>query len=182
MIDDWREAWGYNFPFYYAQLAPFPEAGTLGVREAQRKTLLTTTNTGMAVLMDIGEKDDIHPHNKQDVGKRFALLALDKQYGFDYTSSGPVYKSHQTNGNYLTVDFSSKGSGLDFKGDNHDFEIAGEDNEFYDAHAKIINNKLRLHSKNVKKPIHVRYGWKNWTVGTLVNKEGLPASSFTTID
>jgi sialate O-acetylesterase len=182
MIDDWREAWGYNFPFYYAQLAPFPEAGTLGVREAQRKTLLTTTNTGMAVLMDIGEKDDIHPHNKQDVGKRFSLLALNKQYGFDYTSSGPVYKSHQTNGNYLTVDFSSKGSGLEFKGDNHDFEIAGEDNEFYDAHAKIINNKLRLYSKNVINPIHVRYGWKNWTVGTLVNKEGLPASSFTTID
>ena len=182
MIEDWREAWGYNFPFYYAQLAPFPEAGTLGVREAQRKTLLTTTNTGMAVLMDIGEKDDIHPKNKQDVGIRFALLALDKQYGFDYLSSGPVYKSHQTNGNYLTVDFSSKGSGLEFKSDNYGFEIAGEDNEFYDAHAKIINNKLRLHSKNVINPINVRYGWRNWTVGTLVNKEGLPASSFTTID
>ncbi len=83
----------------------------------------------MAVLMDIGEKDDIHPKNKQDVGKRFALLALDKQYGFDYLSSGPVYKSHQTNGNYLTVDFSSKGSGLEFKSDNYGFEIAGEDNE-----------------------------------------------------
>ena len=74
-------------------------------------------------------------------------MAFDKQYGFDYLSSGPVYKSHQTNGNYLTVDFSSKGSGLEFKNDNYGFEIAGEDNEFYDANAKIINNKLRLYNK-----------------------------------
>ena len=80
MIDDWRETWGYDFPFYYAQIAPFPAEGTLD-REAQRKTLESTENTGMAVLMDIGEEDDIHPHNKQDVGKRLALLALDKQYG-----------------------------------------------------------------------------------------------------
>ena len=182
MIEDWREAWGYDFPFYYAQLAPFPGEGTLGIREAQRETLLSTWNTGMAVLMDIGEEDDIHPHNKQDVGKRLALLALEKQYGFDYISSGPVYKSHQTNGNYLTVDFSSKGSGLDLIGDIHEFEIAGKDNVFHQANAEIIDNKVRLNSKNVINPKHVRYGWKNWTYGSLVNKEGLTASSFTTMD
>ncbi len=178
MIDDWREAWEYDFPFYYAQLAPFPAGGTLGVREAQRKTLESTENTGMAVLMDIGEEDDIHPHNKQDVGKRLALLALDKQYGFNYISSGPKYKSHKAKGRYLYVDFDSVGSGLDFIGGKNGFEIAGKNNKFYPATAKIIDNRIRLYSKDVKRPINVRYGWKNWTVGTLFNKEGLPASSF----
>ena len=181
MIDDWRETWGYDFPFYYAQIAPFPSEGTLGVREAQRKTLESTENTGMAVLMDIGEEDDIHPHNKQDVGKRLALLALDKQYGFNYVSSGPKYKSHQPKGRYLYVDFDSVGSGLDFVGGESGFEIAGKDNKFYPAVAKIISNKIRLYSKDVKRPINVRYGWKNWTVGTLFNKEGLPASSFSSL-
>ena len=182
MIDDWRETWGYDFPFYYVQIAPFPEQGNIGVREAQRKTLESTKNTGMAVLMDIGEEDDIHPHNKQDVGKRLALLALDKQYGFNYISSGPKYKSHQAKGRYLYVDFDSVGSGLDFIGGKNGFEIAGKDNKFYPATAKIINNRIRLYSKNVKRPINVRYGWKNWTVGTLFNKEGLPASSFSSIN
>ena len=178
MIDNWRETWGYDFPFYYAQIAPFPAEGTLGVREAQRKTLESTENTGMAVLMDIGEEDDIHPHNKQDVGKRLALLALDKQYGFNYVSSGPKYKSNQAKGRYLYVDFDSVGSGLDFIGDENGFEIAGKDNVFYPAAAKIVNNRIRLYSEDVKRPVNVRYGWKNWTVGTLFNKEGLPASSF----
>ena len=85
----------------------------------------------MAVLMDIGEEDDIHPHNKQDVGKRLALLALDKQYGFNYVSSGPEYKSHQAKGRYLYVDFDSVGSGLDFIGGENGFEIAGNNNVFY---------------------------------------------------
>ena len=178
MIDDWRETWGYDFPFYYAQIAPYPAEGTLGVREAQRKTLESTENTGMAVLMDMGEEDDIHPHNKQDVGKRLALLALDKQYGFNYLSSGPKYKSHQVKGRHLYVEFDSVGSGLDFAGGENGFEIAGKDNVFYPATAKIIDNKIRLYSKDVKRPVNVRYGWKNWTVGTLFNKEGLPASSF----
>ena len=178
MIDDWRETWGYDFPFYYVQIAPYPAEGTLGVREAQRKTLESTENTGMAVLMDIGEEDDIHPHNKQDVGKRLALLALDKQYGFNYVSSGPKYKSNQAKGRYIYVEFDSVGSGLDFAGGENGFEIAGKDNVFYPATAKIIDNKIRLYSKDVKRPVNVRYGWKNWTVGTLFNKEGLPASSF----
>ena len=182
MIDDWRGTWGYDFPFYYVQIAPFTDSGNLGVREAQRKTLETTKNTGMAVLMDIGEEDDIHPHNKQDVGKRLALLALDKQYGFNLVSSGPEYKSHQPKGRYLYVNFDSVGSGLDFVGGKNGFEIAGKDNQFYPAIAKIINNRIRLFSKDVKKPINVRYGWKNWTVGTLFNKEKLPASSFSSIN
>ena len=182
LIEDWRESWGYEFPFYYVQIAPFTEEGNVGVREAQRKTLETTENTGMAVLMDIGERDDIHPHNKQDVGKRLALLALDKDYGFNFVSSGPLYKNHEVKGNFLYVDFDSKGSGLKFINGKNGFEIAGTDNEFYPATAEIVDNKIRVYSENVRKPKNVRYGWKNWTVGTLFNKEGLPASSFSSIN
>ena len=182
LIKDWRESWGYEFPFHYVQIAPFTEEGNVGVREAQRKTLETTENTGMVVLMDIGERDDIHPHNKQDVGKRLALLALDKDYGFNFVSSGPLYKKHRAEGKFLYVDFDGKGSGLKFINGKNGFEIAGNDNKFYPATAEIVDNKIRVYSKNVKNPKNVRYGWRNWTVGTLFNKEGLPASSFSSIN
>jgi sialate O-acetylesterase len=181
MIEDWRENWGYDFPFYYVQIAPFeyiPSQESQKLRDAQRKTLKTTSKTGMAVIMDIGEEKDIHPHNKQDVGKRLALLALDKDYEFDIISSGPLYKNHQTFPNYIDIDFENKGSGLMSKGVLKDFEIAGDDMIYKTAKAEIIDNKIRVSSNKVKYPKHARYGWKNWTVGTLFNKEGLPASSF----
>jgi sialate O-acetylesterase len=181
MIEDWRENWGYDFSFYYAQIAPFeytPSQESHKLREAQRKTLKTTSKTGMAVLMDIGEEGDIHPHNKQDVGKRLALLALNKDYEFDILSSGPLYKSIEIFKNYIEIDFESKGSGLMSNGVLKEFEIAGDDMIFKTAKAEIIDNKIRVSSNKVKYPKHVRYGWKNWTVGTLFNKEGLPASSF----
>tara|TARA_Y100000385_G_scaffold122403_1_gene127213 strand:+ start:1265 stop:3394 length:2130 start_codon:yes stop_codon:yes gene_type:complete len=181
MIDDWRENWGYDFSFYYVQIAPFeytPSEESYKLRDAQRKTLKTTSKTGMAVIMDIGEEKDIHPHNKQDVGKRLALLALDKDYEFDIMSSGPLYKSHKTFSNYIDIDFENKGSGLMSKGALKDFEIAGDNMIYKTAKAEIIDNKIRVFSNKVKNPKHVRYGWINWTVGTLFNIEGLPASSF----
>ena len=181
MIEDWRENWGYNFPFYYVQIAPFeytPSQESQKLRDAQRKTLKTTSKTGMAVIMDIGEEEDIHPHNKKDVGKRLALLALDKDYEFDIISSGPLYKNHQTFTNYIDIDFENKGGGLMSKGILKDFEIAGDNMIYKTAKAEIIDNKIRVSSNKVKYPKHARYGWKNWTVGTLFNKEGLPASSF----
>jgi len=184
MIDDWRNTWEYDFPFYYAQIAPFSYSETefsQGLREAQRKTLDSTKKTGMAVLMDIGEEDDIHPPNKQDVGKRLALIALDKDYGFDIVSSGPLYKSHKNFKKYIDVDFDHKGSGLISKGKLKDFEIAGSDGVFYKASAKIIKNKVRVYSNKVINPKHIRYGWKNWVMGSLFNKEELPASSFNSI-
>jgi len=181
MIEDWRESWGYDFSFYYVQIAPFeyaPYQESHKLRDAQRKTLKTTSKTGMAVIMDIGEEKDIHPHNKQDVGKRLALLALDKDYEFDIISSGPLYKSHKTFSNYIDIDFENKGSGLMSKGALKDFEVAGDNMIYKTAKAEIIDNKIRVSSNKVKYPKHVRYGWKNWTVGTLFNKEGMPASSF----
>ncbi|MDB4062920.1 sialate O-acetylesterase [Flavobacteriaceae bacterium] len=185
MIEDWRENWGYDFSFYYAQIAPFKYGvfqESHKLREAQRKTLKTTNKTGMVIIMDIGEEGDIHPHNKQDVGKRLALLALDKDYEYDIISSGPLYKSHEIFKNYIDIDFENKGSGLQSNGILKDFEIAEDNMVYQKAKAEIIDNKVRVSSSMIKYPKHVRYGWKNWTVGTLFNKEGLPASSFNSID
>ena len=130
MIKDWRDHWGYDFPFYYAQIAPFSYAEkserSYELRDAQRKSLSVVSNTGMATLLDIGEKDDIHPANKQDVGKRLALLALDNDYNFNLASSGPLYKNHENIKNYIQVDFENKGSGLVSRV-LKDFEIAGKD-------------------------------------------------------
>ena len=133
----------------------------------------------MAVLMDIGEEKDIHPHNKKDVGERLALLALDKDYDYDIVSMGPLYKSHKNFRNYIEVDFTEKGSGLISKGNLNGFEIAGENGVYHKAYAKILDDKVIVSSKKVINPKYVRYGWKNWIIGTLFNKEGLPASSFT---
>jgi len=181
MIDDWRENWGYDFPFYYAQIAPFRYSKnefSHQLRDAQRKVLESTSKTGMAILSDVGEENDIHPRNKKDVGERLALLALKNDYGFDIVSSGPLYQSHQNFDKYIEVDFKSKGSGLSAKENLSGFEIASENGIFHQASAKITNDKVRVFSKNVNNPIQVRYGWKNWFKGTLFNKEGLPASSF----
>ena len=182
MIEDWRERWGYNFPFYYVQIAPFNYgAGKLSyeLRDVQRKSL-KTKNTGMAVTMDIGEANDIHPANKQDVGNRLALLALDNDYGYDLVSSGPLYKNHELHNDYIDIDFDSKGSGLLGIRKLEGFEIAGSDGVFENAKAIIIDNKVRISSSKVDNPKQVRYAWKNIFDGTLFNKEGLPASSFIT--
>jgi len=185
MIEDWRSNWGYNFPFYYAQIAPYiydASSNSQGLRDAQRKTLQTTPQTGMAVLLDIGERNDIHPTNKQDVGDRLALLALDKDYGKDLVSSGPLYKNHEVFPTHIDVDFDAKGSGLKSASILEGFEIAGSDGVFYPASASIVKNKIRVAAEEVKNPKEVRYGWKNWVVGTLFNKEGLPASSFSSVE
>lgn len=181
MIDDWRENWEFNFPFYYAQIAPYRYSKnefSHQLRDAQRKALESTSKTGMAILSDVGEENDIHPRNKKDVGERLALLALMNDYGFDIVSSGPLYKSHQNFSKYIEIDFKSKGTGLITEGNLSGFEIAGLNGVFHKASAKIINNKVRVSSKKVNNPINVRYGWENWFKGTLFNKEGLPASSF----
>ena len=132
----------------------------------------------MAILLDVGEEDDIHPGNKQDVGMRLALLALEKDYNYDVVSSGPLYEDHRIVDDYIEVSFKSVGSGLASKGKLKNFEIAGMNKKFYEATAKIVGNKVRVHSKQIQSPKYVRYAWKNWVEATLFNKEGLPASSF----
>jgi sialate O-acetylesterase len=185
MIRDWRSHWNDDFSFYFAQIAPYIYSNTensQGLRDAQRKILNTTPKTGMAILLDIGDENDIHPRNKQDVGKRLAVLALKRNYGFDIVDSGPIYTKHELKNRYIEVEFDHTGSGLIVKDKLEGFEIAGVDGVFYPANARIINNKVQLYSESVKKPIDVRYGWKNYFEATLFNIEGLPASSFNTSD
>ena len=185
MIKNWRTDWGQgDFPFYYVQLAPFKygkESAGAELREAQLMAFLVP-NTGMAVTMDIGNIDDIHPKNKQDVGRWLALWALAKTYGREeIVYSGPVYRSMRAEGNRIRLFFDHVGSGLVAKsGPLTDFTIAGADRIFVEARAEIDGDTIVVASNKVKKPVAVRFAWSNAVVPNLFNKEGLPASSFRT--
>lgn len=191
MIRNWREKWKQgNFPFLYVQLANFmepkvepAESDWAATRQAQLKTL-SVPNTAMAVIIDIGEWNDIHPLNKEDVGKRLALAARHVAYGDkQVVYSGPVYQSHKIKKNKVTITFSNTGSGLVSKGSNElkYFSIAGADKKFVWAKATIKGNKVIIWSDEVSKPVVVRYAWADNPEGAnLYNKEGLPASPFTT--
>jgi len=191
MITNWRKDWQQgDFPFYYVQIAPYDynrNNKTLlrpsqELREAQRLTL-SLKNTGMAVTMDIGNPQDIHPKNKLDVGKRLALWALAKDYGKKRTVySGPLYKSMRKQGDKIRLSFNHTGSGLTTKDGKEltHFTIAAEDKNFVDAKATIDGKTIVVSSEAVKKPVAVRYAWSNTAQPNLSNKEGLPASSFRT--
>ncbi len=193
LINDWRTKWNNpEMPFMFVQLANYMkppvepgESEWAELREAQLMTL-KLPKTGMAVIIDIGEANDIHPKNKQDVGKRLALAALKIAYGKDIVHSGPVYKSMAVSGNKVTIDFDYIGSGLkcyDRYGYLKGFSVAGNDRKFYWAKAYIENNKVGVYSDKVNNPIAVRYGWAdNPDDVNLYNNEGLPASPFRTDD
>ncbi len=187
MIKNWRDDWDQgNFPFYYVQIAPCNYNNGVNsalLREAQLFAM-DITNTGMAVTMDIGNPNDIHPKNKKDVGKRLALWALAKNYGFkNLVFSGPVYKKMRIDGNKIVLVF-NYADGLktrDGKDPSH-FEIAGDNKKFFPAIAEIKNKKIVVYSDKVKKPVAVRYGWSDIAEPNLCNKANLPASSFRTDD
>ena len=184
LVENWRAQWGDQLPFYFVQIAP---CGTYEdyeksyeLREAQRKAL-DINNTSMVVTSDIGEVDNIHPANKQEVGLRLANIALNKNYGQkEIVPSGPLYKGLSIQGQTLILYFEELGSGLYAPKELSEFELAGMDGKFYPATAKIIENSVQLISKKVKAPIQARYGWANYFDATLFNIEGLPASSFQT--
>jgi len=186
MISNWREEWGQgDFPLYFVQLAPFdykvPLIGA-ALRDAQRKTL-DIPNTGMAVTMDIGDPEDIHPANKRDVGKRLAAWALNKDYGKDIVYSGPLYNSYEMEGACIRVFFDHVINGLESNGEElSHFEIAGENKVFYPARTTIEDKSVLVTSADVAKPLAVRYAFHNTDVPNLYNKEGFPASSFRTDD
>ncbi len=193
MITDWRTAWGQgDFPFYYVQLANFmdrqPEPGESAwaeLREAQLKTL-SLPNTGMAVTIDIGEAKDIHPRNKQDVGKRLALIALNKVYEKKVDYSGPLCNgfARKEQGTKFVLRFAQDTRGLTTPGRNKltGFSIAGPDRKFVWAKAKIKYDKIIVWSPEVKDPVAVRYGWADNPDCNLINRAGLPASPFRTDD
>jgi sialate O-acetylesterase len=190
MIQDWRSAWHQGpFPFLFVQLANYRERKTepinspwAEVQEAQRMTL-SLPNTGMAVIIDIGEADDIHPRNKQDVGYRLSLAARAIAYGEDLVYSGPLYRGMIIEGNKIRVRFDHVGGGLLSKtGELRGFAIAARDREFRWAEARIEGDSVVVFSPDVSRPVAVRYAWQDNPEASLYNLEGLPASPFRTDD
>lgn len=189
MIEDWRTQWQTEFPFYFVQLANFmqtkdepAESEWAELREAQLQTL-RLNNTGMAVSIDIGDATDIHPKNKQDLGKRLALGALKKTYNLDITDSGPIYKSYKIENAKIRIFFEESNSPLFVDGDKlTGFSIAGPDMKFHWAEAIIDGNEVVVSSPDIQYPVAVRYGWANNPICNLYNKAKLPASPFRTDD
>ncbi len=192
MITDWRKQWNQgNFPFYFVQLASF-NAGNgdskngstwAELREAQTMTL-SLPSTGMSITTDIGEANDIHPKNKQDVGKRLAAIALHNVYEKDIVYSGPMYKSMKTEGNKIVLSFANIGTGLitkDKYGYLKGFEIAAADKQFRFAKAYVEGDKVAVYNDSVSNPVAVRFGWADdASDNNLYNKEGFPALPFRT--
>ncbi len=190
MITSWREKWGIgDFPFYFVQIAPNNYSDKFGqpqIVEAQCEAL-KLNNTGVAATQDIGAFYDIHPPQKQEVGRRLSLVALNKTYGQSgVVYSGPVLSSHQTEGPNLVLRFETPGSELQASNDPiggiYAFYIAGENKIFYKANVKQEGNKILLNSPKVKTPLAVRYNWANNANAILFNSHGLPALPFRTDD
>ncbi len=192
MIESWRKEWNDPFPFLFVQLASFGtnESSNAGnkwaeLREAQSKTL-RLPHTGMAVTTDIGDPMDVHPKNKQELGRRLAAIALKNVYGFPQTFNGPVYDSVSFSDGKAFLFFKSLGKGLLAKDKNgylRGFEMAGQDKKFYFARAFIQGNHIVVSADSVVNPVSVRYGWSNAPEDiNLYNVDGFPASPFRTDD
>jgi len=186
MIQDWRRAWGEgDFPFLFVQLASFEDSGTWPeLREAQFMAW-SLPNAGMATAVDIGEPYDIHPKNKQEVGRRLALAAEAIAYGKDAVYAGPIYGSMKTEGAAIRVTFKHVSGGLAAKrgaGSLKGFEIAGEDHKFVPAEARISGDTILVRSSQVPHPVAVRYAWADNPECSLYGKSGLPAYPFRTDD
>lgn len=183
LISSWRSKWGYEFPFYFCQIAPYsytkPFEGVI-VRDEQRRAL-DVPNTGMAILSDLCDTTNIHPRNKQDAAMRLAFLALNRYYKKGLTDdSGPLYKNMSVEKNKAIISFDHS-AGLHMTGNKLTFfEIAGADKIYYPADAKIKGEQVIVQSKNVKIPVSVRFAWKNTAVPNLLNGVNIPASCFTT--
>jgi sialate O-acetylesterase len=189
LIRDWRQKWAEgNFPFYFVQIANYsaadqgPAADWPALRDAQLSTL-SLPNTGMAVTIDIGEAGRIHPRNKQETGRRLALIARAKTYGENIPYSGPIYTSQAIKGNKIELEFTHTDNGLLSKGDTlKGFTIAGSDKKFYPARAILFGKKVIVYSSHVANPVAVRYAWANNPSCNLYNGANLPASPFRTDD
>jgi sialate O-acetylesterase len=197
MIRNWRKDWGEgDFTFLAVQIAPWDksrhrsleeitkepvDSDWPALREAQVYTGKVVPKYGLAVITDVGDKDDIHPTKKQPVGARLALLAEKIAYGKKVVANGPTFKSMKVKGNEAILSFDDVDGGLEPQnGELTGFAIAGEDNKFVWAKARIEGNKIIVSSPSVSKPTAVRYGWADFPVVNLSNKAGLPASPFRT--
>ena len=195
MVKGWRSEWGQGeFPFYFCQIAPydynlitFPPQDTVCsayLREQQLKAEKMIPNSGMAVLMDAGLEKGIHPKQKQVAGERLARLALVKTYGMrGFAAESPRYKDIEISNDTVTVSFENADMWINCNGrfESENFEVAGEDRVFYPAKAWVSRSKMLVKSDKVKKPVAVRYAFKDWAVGD-VYCEDLPLSSFRSDD
>lgn len=184
-----------EFPFYYCQIAPYDYAqlppynkggkyNSAFVRDVQRKAANQIPNTAMAVLMDIGEQQTIHPQHKETGGTRMAYLALAKTYGIKgFNAASPAYDNLTIKDNQAIVKFKDSPNGLTsyFK-DLNEFEVAGADKRFYPAKATIKGSTVIVTAAEVKTPVAVRYAFRDFIVGDLFSTDGLPVSSFRTDD
>ena len=199
MIRNWRRDWGEgDFTFLAVQLAPYDKSRKRGLeaitekpvesdwaelREAQSLATRTLPQVGMAVITDVGEKDDIHPTKKEPVGARLALAARGIAYGERVEYSGPIYKSMKVKGEKAIVRFDHTDGGLEARGGElKGFAVCGPDRKFTWAQAEIQGKNVVVSSPEVSKPVAVRYGWADFPVVNLWNKAGLPASPFRTDD
>lgn len=191
MISQWRGEWGYDFPFYFCQIAPYAYSiigeevvNSAYLREAQLKVSLAEENVGMAVLMDAGLYRTIHPSQKRQAGERLAYQALAKTYGMaGIVADSPVPVSFEVQGEAMAVNF--EGCDMWLYSPNIDpsnFTLAGEDRVFHPANAKINRKQVIVTSPEVPNPVAVRYAFENWVVGDLFGTEGLPVSSFRSDD
>lgn len=181
MIADWRRAWNQgDFPFLFVQIAPH-RGMTPEIREAQLLTWQQTKNTAMAVTIDCGNANDIHPAHKQPVGARLALAARALAYGEKIEYSGPVFDSIKIEGAKAILQFTHLGGGLVAKGGElKGFTIAGADKVSHPAQAKIVGETVVVNAPEVPQPVSVGYGWANVPEGNLCNRVGLPATPFRT--
>jgi len=191
MIADWRALFGRpDLPFYIASLPVFEHrkdqpgiTGWAGLREAQTLTARTVPHTGVAITIDTGDAENLHPTEKLPVGERLALLALRDVYGKDVVSSGPVFDRTEPLPNALRVHFTHTEGGLVNKGDTiGEFSLAGADHVWHWAHAKLDGDSVIVSSAAVPAPVAVRYAWQSNPLATLYNGAGLPAAPFRTDD
>lgn len=193
LIQEWRNKWGQpELPFLYVSLANFRAAkeepsndGWAVIRESMTD-VLNVPNTGQAIIIDIGNADDIHPRNKEDVGKRLALPARHIVYGEDVVSGSPMYGNHEVMGNHIAINFKNIGKGLMVKNKYayvNGFTIAGADGKFAWAKAKLENDKVIVWHESISNPVAVRYAWEtNPEDANLFTKDGLPLTPFRTDD
>jgi sialate O-acetylesterase len=197
MIRNWRRDWDQgDFPFLAVQLAPWDknrkrsiaditakpvESDWAELREAQNHVAETLPRVGVAVITDVGDKDDIHPNRKAPVGARLALLAQTIAYGKPVESSGPTYASQGRSGSTLILNLNhARGLKTSDGAAPKGFALAGKDGVWHWATAEISGSSVRLNAPQVPHPLHVRYGWDDFPVLNLINGSGLPASPFRT--
>ncbi len=184
LVADWRDGFKSDLSFYYVQIAPYRYKQNAAYLREQQLAALAIRKSGMVVTADIGNLKDIHPKNKQEVGRRLALLALAKDYGVKVACEGPRFREMVVKDGKAILHFDHVGGGLAVYGDSglKDFEIAGADRKFVQASAVIIGNKIVVGSPGVSQPAAVRYAFSSQATGSLRNKDGLPASPFRTDD